>query len=69
MPFILAFPGAQFVSEECGGGGAVAASVYERRCREVPVGHAGVSDGIEGGSEALPYEKATGVSEHQTPLV
>lgn len=52
MPFILVFPGAQFVSEECGGGGAVAASVYERRCREVPVGHAGVSDGIEGGSEA-----------------
>lgn len=49
MPFILASPGAQFVSKECGGGGAVAASVYERRCREVPVGHTGVSEGIEGG--------------------
>lgn len=45
MPFIPAFPGAQYVSEECGGGGAMVASVYERRCRKVPVGHAG---GIEG---------------------
>lgn len=46
MPFIPVFPGAQFVSEECRGGGAVAASVYERRCLLDP---AGVSDGIEGG--------------------
>lgn len=35
MPFILAIPGALFVSEECVGGGAVAASVYERRCLSV----------------------------------
>lgn len=49
MPFILAFPGTQFVSEECGGGGAVTASVSERRSRELPGGHAGVRAGIEWG--------------------
>jgi len=49
MPFILAFPGPQFESKECGGGGAVTASVSERRSRELPGGHAGVSAGIEWG--------------------
>lgn len=39
-------PGAEFVSEECEGGGTVAASVSERRCRGVPAGHSAVVVGL-----------------------
>lgn len=45
-------PDAEFVSEECEGGGTVAASVSEMKCREVPGGHAGVSGVIGEGGEA-----------------
>ncbi len=50
MPFILAIPGALFVSEECVGGGAVAASVYERRCLSVTlVSVMGLRGGVKPG--------------------